>query len=134
MEDLLRDYYRRFSRLPETVRLLVLVSFLGVWCLYMLGLISLIAAPRLRQAPVAYAEAIVVTATFTPTEIPAGGPLRQGTRDAQAPPRPPAPRPRPPRRGRRPRRRPQSRPRPGPPGPSRPRLPRRKIAPAASAY
>src|SRR5215208_1023073 len=69
MEDLLRDYYRRFRALPETVRLLVLVTCLGVWCLYMLGLISLIAAPRLRQAPVAYAEAVVVTATFTPAEV-----------------------------------------------------------------
>src|SRR3954447_22564921 len=68
MEDLLRDYYRRFRALPETVRLLVIVTCLGIWCLYMLGLITLIAAPRLRQAPVAYAEAIVVTATFTPTE------------------------------------------------------------------
>ncbi|HEY3110470.1 MAG TPA: hypothetical protein VGL23_17045, partial [Chloroflexota bacterium] len=73
MEDLLRDYYRRFRALPETVRLLAIVTCLGLWCLYMLGLISLLAAPRLRQAPVAYAEAVGVTATFTPTEIPLAG-------------------------------------------------------------
>src|SRR5438067_5102942 len=85
MEDLLRDYYRRFRTLPETVRLLVIVTCLGVWCLYMLGLISLIAAPRLRQAPIAYAEAVVVTATFTPTEIPSHAPSALGT-PTEAPP------------------------------------------------
>ena len=76
MEELLRDYYRRFRALPETVRLLLIVTCLGVWCLYMLGLISLIAAPRLRQAPVAYAEQIVVPPTSTPTELPTGTPVR----------------------------------------------------------
>jgi len=69
VDELLRDLYRRFRDLPETLRLLLIVSALGVWCLYLLGLISLIAAPRLRQAPVAYAETIVVTATLTPTEV-----------------------------------------------------------------
>src|SRR3989442_2278385 len=79
MEELLRDYYRRFKALPETVRLLVIVTCMGVWCLYVLGLISLIAVPRLRQAPVAYAEAVVVTATFTPSETPTETPLPTAT-------------------------------------------------------
>src|SRR4051794_23245289 len=79
MEDLLRAYYRRFMALPETVRLLVVVTCLGIWCLYMLGLITLIAAPRLRQAPIAYAEAIVVTATFTPTELATATPTPTST-------------------------------------------------------
>ena len=76
MEDLLRAYYRRFRALPETVRLLLIVTCMGVWCLYILGLLSLVAAPRLRQAPIAYAEQIVVTATFTPTEVPTQAPRR----------------------------------------------------------
>ncbi|HZQ99241.1 MAG TPA: hypothetical protein VFC93_10540 [Chloroflexota bacterium] len=70
MSEIVRDLYERFKALNETLRLLLAVSALGICSLYVLGIVSLIAGPRLRQAPVVYAEAIVVTATPTETPTP----------------------------------------------------------------
>ena len=69
MSDGLKYYYERFKELPDTARLLAVVTTLGLCSLYVLGLVSLIAGPRLRQAPVAYAEAVIYV-TSTPTSTP----------------------------------------------------------------
>lgn len=68
MEKLLRSYRERFLALPDTLRLLAVVALIGIGSLYALGLVSLIAAPRLRQVPAAYAVALV---DDTPTPHPA---------------------------------------------------------------
>lgn len=70
MSESLRYYSERFRALPETARLLAMVVALGLCSLYVLGLVSLIAGPRLRQAPVAYAEVVYVTSTPTDTPTP----------------------------------------------------------------
>ncbi|TAK25928.1 MAG: hypothetical protein EPO26_00835 [Chloroflexota bacterium] len=67
MSGLFRHYSDRFLRLPDTTRLLLVVCALGISSLYVLGIVSVIVAPRLRQAPVAYAASL---ATPTPTDTP----------------------------------------------------------------